>query len=154
MQTFLPYSDFYKTAECLDYKRLGKQRLETLQIYKSLTEKNYGWKNHPAVKMWKGYEKELLIYGIIICNEWIKRGYKDTLKERFIKELFKYQFYFYIDYNGNFELAKEKIKYPIWLNEEFCKSHQSNLIRKFPEYYKKYFPNVPDNLSYIWPTKL
>ena len=32
MQTFLPYSDFIKTARCLDYKRLGKQRVEAKRI--------------------------------------------------------------------------------------------------------------------------
>ena len=27
MQTFMPYSDIKKSVECLDYKRLGKQRV-------------------------------------------------------------------------------------------------------------------------------
>jgi hypothetical protein len=26
MQTFLPYPSFVKSAKCLDYRRLGKQR--------------------------------------------------------------------------------------------------------------------------------
>ena len=33
MQTFLPYQNFIKSAKCLDYKRLGKQRVEALQIH-------------------------------------------------------------------------------------------------------------------------
>lgn len=36
MNTFLPYSDFIKSAQCLDYKRLGKQRVEAWQIYQIL----------------------------------------------------------------------------------------------------------------------
>jgi hypothetical protein len=36
MQTFLPYPDFQKSAQCLDYKRLGKQRCEAWQIYQIL----------------------------------------------------------------------------------------------------------------------
>ena len=44
MQTFLPYPDFKKSAKCLDYKRLGKQRCESWQIYLALTKENYGWK--------------------------------------------------------------------------------------------------------------
>ena len=28
MQTFLPYSDFRDSVACLDYKRLGKQKLD------------------------------------------------------------------------------------------------------------------------------
>ena len=38
MQTFLPYPDFAKSAMCLDNKRLGKQRIECLQILKALND--------------------------------------------------------------------------------------------------------------------
>ena len=65
MQTFLPYSDFEKTARCLDNKRLGKQRVETLQIL------NDSWPNHPATKMWRNYKGCLAEYGLIICEEWL-----------------------------------------------------------------------------------
>ena len=58
MQTFLPYTDFIKGAKCLDYKRLGKQRIEAKTIYDILTgnAKSNAWKNHPATKMWEDYE--------------------------------------------------------------------------------------------------
>lgn len=36
MQTFLPYTDFKSCARVLDDKRLGKQRVECLQILKAL----------------------------------------------------------------------------------------------------------------------
>lgn len=133
MQTFLPYKDFSKCAEVLDMRRLGKQRVETWQIYNSIVN-GTGWKNHPIVKMWKGYEGVLLLYGIIICNEWIKRGYKDSMRERFISEIKKYPFGIY----------------PHWLDNELCISHQSNLLRKNKEHYSKYFVGVPDNLPYRW----
>ena len=32
MQTFLPYADFAQSAKVLDMKRLGKQRVEVLQL--------------------------------------------------------------------------------------------------------------------------
>jgi hypothetical protein len=38
MQTFMPYSDFEKTARCLDNKRLGKQRVEAWQILNTLNK--------------------------------------------------------------------------------------------------------------------
>ena len=58
MQTFLPYTDFIKSAKCLDYKRLGKQRVEAKQILNILLGETTkaGWTNHPAVLMWSGYE--------------------------------------------------------------------------------------------------
>lgn len=79
MQTFLPYPDFYKSAQVLDYRRLGKQRLECKQIFNALEGQPSRWRNHPAVKMWEGCEHQLCAYAIIICDEWIGRGYKDSL---------------------------------------------------------------------------
>lgn len=132
MQTFLPFSDFKKSAECLDNKRLAKQRVEAMQILKALLVGS-GWRNHPAVKMWKGYEKALAIYGISICDEWIGRGYKDTCKSKILSMI--------KDINNPIM--------PFWLgNEKFHLSHQSNLKRKKPDYYKF---DIPDNLEYFWP---
>lgn len=135
MMTFLPYASFTKTAKCLDYRRLGKQRVEAWQIYQSLTNKNYGWKNHPIVKMWKGYEQALLRYGIAICIEWKRRKYIDNMLERFCKE---------------YKLNKD-IGNPFWLgNEDFHASHRSNLLRKNKEYYSKFGWKETDNLPYVW----
>ena len=117
MQTFLPYSDFKKSAEALDMKRLGKQRVECLQILKALTGAG-GWKNHPAVKMWNGYSSALITYGIAICIEWKKRGYKDTCLEKIL------------------QFGNPGDIMPPWMgNVDFHISHMSNLIRKDSEYY-------------------
>ena len=78
MQTFLPYPSFAESASVLDRLRLGKQRVETLQILKCLAHSN-GWQHHPVVKMWRGFEVALCHYGIAICKEWLSRGYKDTV---------------------------------------------------------------------------
>lgn len=83
MQTFLPVASTSKSAEMLDYRRLGKQRVETWQILNTLTGQSSGWANHPAVKMWRGHETALAIYGYDVCSEWIRQGYKDTLRPRF-----------------------------------------------------------------------
>jgi len=138
MQTFLPYKDFRKTALCLDYKRLGKQRVEAWQIYQALTQENYGWKNHPIVKMWKGYEHCLLLYGWYICQEWRARGYKGQMWEKFITEM-------------NLQYHDKEIVYPSWLgNKKLHSSHKSNLLRKDKKYYDKFGWKEPDDLPYIW----
>lgn len=139
MQTFLPYSSFEQTAKCLDYKRLGKQRVEAKQILQCLLgEGSHRWANHPAVKMWKGYEKTLALYGYFMCKEWVNRGYKDFLGGWFWEK------YISTPHTDNWCP-------PFMLNEYFLRSHQSNLIRKFPEHYRPIFgDNVPDNLPYIW----
>ena len=141
MQTFLPYPDFSKSAQCLDYKRLGKQRIEAWQIYCALTQEDYGWKNHPAVKMWKGYEEALLHYGLSICSEWINRGFKDTLWKKFYQEAFK--------------LANwRSLKLPKFIGDQmFHSSHRSNLLRKDYRYYKKFKWKESKELPYYWPVK-
>ena len=141
MQTFLPYADFDESAKVLDMKRLGKQRVETYQVLKALLIEDYGWKNHPAVKMWRGHTHSLLMYQRAICKEWTSRGYKDTCLEKS-------------------ETLVRKLCHslhtaaPSWLgNEALHLSHRSNLIRKAPDIYRPLFDEgTPDDLEYVWPT--
>lgn len=136
MQTFLPYPSFSKSAMVLDNKRLGKQRVETKQIYNALTT-GKGWIHHPATKMWAGYERALALYGYIICLEWCDRGFNDSLTPWFEERL-----------------GVEDFENPWWLGVVgFHASHQSNLVRKDPAHYRQFFPTIPDDLPYIWPTK-
>lgn len=133
MQTFLPYPSFEETAIVLDYKRLGKQRVECKQILTALTE-GKGWIHHPATKMWKGFESALIEYSIVICKEFRNRGYKDSLLEYFEE---KYQ---------------TPLEYPKWLGyDPFHSSHRSNLLRKDKAYYSQFNWTEPSNMDYIWP---
>lgn len=149
MQTFLPYPSFIESAKVLDRARLGKQRVETWQLLNiEPTGEKVGWRNHPAYKMWRNNLGALCVYGIAVCNEWIDRGYKDTLRDRFTRLLNRYD---------DFAL-------PQWFsNLNFHESHKSNLLRKGRErlektgksdilnHYRSLWPDVPDNLPYIWP---
>lgn len=136
MQTFLPYPDFAKSAMCLDNKRLGKQRIECLQILKALNDSSYGWQNHPAVKMWRHWNISLASYGEIICLEWRKRGFKDTCLEK----LKPYS-----------ALRVDLQPCPSKFTEEFHASHRSNLLRKDPVHYGQFGWTEPQDLPYIWP---
>lgn len=133
MQTFLPYPSFTESASCLDMRRLGKQRVEAKQILMALTGLSSGWANHPCTKMWRGYEGALIEYTAQICVEWRRRGYRDSILD-------------WLDL-----LDVTPCRAPTWLTEDFCLAHKSNLIRKMPEYYGKLWPDVPDNLPYVWP---
>ena len=163
MMTFLPFPEFDKSAQCLDNKRLGCQRIEAWQIYQTLKyrtdyycplckgeivniddicscrkeneydipNKRVAWKNHPIVRMWKGYEKALLLYGIYVCGEWKRRGYKDTMYDRFSQEF------------GNFESKFPEMhgenQFPMWLGyEPFHKSHRAKLYSKSPNDYQSF----------------
>lgn len=172
MQTFLPYANFSMTAKVLDRSRLGKQRVEAVQILTALKRgeftcpdcgqqvthfnefktgyhcyhceaplKRTAWYNHPATKMWKGYETCLMLYLREMCMEWVSRGYEDT----------RWQAALDLGYKPPGEFGCFA---PEWLgNERFHLSHQSNLLRKNPEHYGQYFLGVPDDLPYVWPTK-
>ncbi len=50
VQTFLPFPRFDASAAVLDDARLGKQRVETLQVLRALVLEDYGWAHHPAVR--------------------------------------------------------------------------------------------------------
>lgn len=141
MQTFLPYADFSESAKVLDRQRLGKQRVETLQIVTALIRPDYGWQNHPAVKMWRGHLPALVRYQAEICNEWIKRGYKDTCFDKTVL----------LAMGAPEELLD--VPEPTWLGDaELHRSHRSNLLRKLPEHYGPLFePNLSGDLPYVWP---
>ena len=130
MQTFLPYPDFKTSAQCLDWRRLGKQRIEAMQILRALENHNYGWQNHPAVNMWRGFEAMLAVYHNTIIEEWISRGYRNSMK---------------IIVPNIAPIS------PSWLgNPDFHASHRSNLLRKDPEHYAQFGWTESDNLPYVW----
>ena len=139
MQTFLPTEDFRESAQILDYKRLGKQRVEALQIYNALCNiptksgRSYrGWLNHPAVLMWKGYEEALILYRNAMIEEWILRGYNNTM------EMYS---------------VGSNVKMPYWIGDDRVhSSHRSNLLRKDFDFYSKYGWKEPLNIEYFWIT--
>lgn len=147
MQTFMPYSSFEKTAKVLDSKRLCKQRVECKQILGILVFGKLGWRHHPAVKMWRGYEYALCNYALAICDEWLKRGNKDTTRHYFVTVRAVLEIRA-LKYNRESELTAR----PSWLrNPQFLNSHRSNLMRKNPEWYGQYRWRVSSDLPYVWP---
>ena len=138
MQTFVPYgANFDRNAQVLDRQRLGKQRVETWQILNAIRGLSKGWVNHPATVMWREHPEALIYYGIAMCDEWIGRGYSDTMRDRFVALTDRSLFW---------------IDLPSWLNQEdVMVSHRSNLIRKRPDIYQQVWPEVPNDLPYVWP---
>jgi len=128
VNTFLPYADYAQSARCLDRQRLGKQRVEVLTLLRGK------WPNHPASRMWRGYEASLAWYGMCVCNEWLLRGYKDAC----------------------FPLIREHYVCdappPPWLGrEDVHAAYRSNLLRKDTVFYSQFGWSEPLNLPYVWP---
>jgi hypothetical protein len=148
VQTFLPHPDFEASARALDVKRLGKQRVECIQVVRGLTREGYGWRHHPAVKMWRGHEEALGRYSLTCCEVWVELGFADTCAATILVDL--------ADAGVTEVRSQDELErcgaLPPWLGEEgFHRSHQSALVRKDPELYAAKFPGVPDDLPYLWP---
>jgi hypothetical protein len=145
MQTFLPVADFTESARLLDNPRLGKQRVECLQVLRALELPDYGWANHPVVTMWRGRTAGLVVYSLAMVRVWRERGFADTT-ETLIAE-------FAPDAASmTQEEAAAAGLLPSWVgDEELHLSHRSNLLAKDPAFYRPRFPGDPDDLPYIWP---
>ena len=148
MQTFLPFPGFARSAAALDDRRLGKQRVEALQVVRALTWETYGWKHHPAVRMWAGRVEALGRYGYTICAEWVRRGYADTCAVSIAADL---------DSAGVSTVRTEAElltagEMPAWLGDERVHgSHRAALVRKDPEHYRAQFPDADPADPYHWP---
>lgn len=131
MQTFLPYANFRKSVSVLDRQRLGKQRVEAQQILNALEGRTKGWVNHPATRMWRGYEPALMQYMQCAIDEWIARGYNNTMTVT----------------------VPSVVAMPPWMGDERVHaSHRSNLIRKDPVHYGSFGWSEGPDVPYHWPT--
>lgn len=140
MQTFVPRPDFAASAACLDRQRLGKQRVETLQILKALLTGS-GWVNHPATKMWRGHELALMEYQAATVAEWTRRGYKDTCLEKSLQLV-----------ADHLTDGMSRDLPPWWGDERVHRSHRANLLRKLPEHYGPLFESDLEPMDgYYWP---
>jgi hypothetical protein len=148
MQTFLPNADFERSARSLDPRRLGKQRVECIQVLRGLTVPGYGWRHHPAVLMWRDRLEALGRYAFTICEVWTETGRADTCAATLATDLSAAGV---LEVRAQAELA-EAGELPRWLGDpDFHRSHQSALLRKDPGHYGPLFPGVPDDLPYVWP---
>lgn len=155
MQTFLPAGSTIFSAQALDNKRLNKQILEGYQILNVLSGQSPtgGWRNHPAVLMWRGHEGALVEYIKDMITEAKHRGIKTENNEANINTLV-----------GKFYHQWDNSK-PSWMlnKKEFNRvvaTHRANLYRKDPEYYAEFAKAVDspynkpccEKCLYYWPT--
>jgi len=150
VQTLLPYADFEQSARALDTKRLGKQRVEAIQVGRALTWPGYGWTHHPAVLMWKCHEEALGRYGLTCCEVWTELGHGDTCAATIAADLASSGVQLI---RTQRELAAAGVL-PGWLGDpELHLSHRSSLLRKEPDWYGPLFPGVSPDLPYRWPVR-
>jgi hypothetical protein len=112
-----------------------------------------GWRNHPAVKMWRGFENSLFDYILAMVREAKRRGIKTDKNEENLINLRVRT----IDRWGN--------GFPSWYNDKaimrkVTTTHKANLYRKDDVYYYGFKEavisqdNEPccDRCQYYWVT--
>lgn len=96
---------------------------------------------HPASRMWDGCRKMLARYGLAVCDEWIKRGYSDTMRP----------FFETIVNDPKFD-SEDKL--PVWFGGEIHSNHRSRLLQKDFKFYSQYgWKEQPLDENY-WPVPL
>lgn len=133
MQTFLPHDDIVASLEALDDRRLGKQRVEAMQILSALRRPKTGWYYHAAVQMWAGYRPFLALYYNMAIEVWRARGKNNDLARD--------------------RAARINAEPPWWFGVRvFHRSHQIRLWEKDADYYpREWMPDSRDLRGYVWP---
>lgn len=116
MQVFTPYPEPFKTADCLDSRRLNKQIIECRQILAAIKGESNAWKNHPVVKQYRTHTEYLEYY--MKCLECFKYS-----------QLPQADYYSYM-----------AMKYkPEFLTTEFCDQHKRRLFTKNNSFYAPFY---------------
>lgn len=159
MQTFLTSTNSLECAQNLDNKRLNKQILEGYQILNVLSGKSKtgGWRNHPAVLMWKGYERGLWSYIESMVQIANLRGIKTENNVKNLQTLYEQCWEDWGNEHPEFWRDENKVM-------RIITTHRANLFKKDPLYYVRYqyavdsphnnpcCPTRKEPCKYYWPT--
>ena len=173
MQTFLAYSSYERSAQVLDDRRLGKQRVECLQILNALKKGPISCpicKDGMSALTPKDSDDNPFICSkckvFVVKTPWYNhpaiqmwKGFEQSLidyglsickewKNRGFKDTCETKiFAFWLDFKHDYTP-------PPWVgNEKFHAAHRSNLLRKDFTWYGRFGWLEPNDLPYIWPTK-
>lgn len=166
MQTFLPYPNVAASATVLDWRRLGKQRLEAVQLIRTnnlvRTQARLSPRGNISAKDWmaavslinerrKGEGLKPLGWANHACMlMWRNhmRGlmiYFDTMRREWIRRG-------YVNNYGCYGLPYDASEFPNFIGDErFHASHRSQLLVKDPVHYGQFGWNDQPGLPYIWP---
>ena len=84
------------------------------------------------------------------CEVWLELGFGDTCAATIAADLATAGV---TTVRTQAELA-EAGALPPWLGDaDLHRSHRSALVRKDPDFYRREFPDDPDDLPYVWPVR-
>lgn len=152
INTWLPLPSYKDSIATLTDDHLGLQRIHVLEIMETFHEVEVTQlpvtyethdlvsAEHPILDMWRGYELQLVEYGLVCCEEWTARkGRRDPVYEKLSRHM------------GWATTEDASFAKPNWFGEvEFHLSHQAALIRADKQHYSKHFMDDGDR-HMIWP---
>lgn len=164
VNTFITSLYLPNTFKKLDFRRLGKQRLEAKQLIDILKMidngedvSNVGFSSHPVTQMWIGYTNALKAYYNLCLQEWIDRGYNNTMKKydidetKFINREVKFD-----GIKTTFISEDTEYSFPPFASfKPFILTHKAALYKKDPNFYAGFLNDELEpyvNLGYLWPT--
>jgi hypothetical protein len=144
--TWMTHPSFGKTARDLPNEILKQQMMQvciTFDILTGLDDKSE-YTDHPAVKMWHGYEFALGIYGMMLGMEFtFNRGYAEATEFWYLSKAIR-----------EIKRTEEGFVYdpPPWMfDTDILLSHRSNLARRHPVAFRSKWKNCPKDWPYLWP---
>lgn len=148
MQTWITDADIAVSAHNLDRQRLCAQLYEGIHILASLcgvsgrlVNPKRDVSNHPAARLWKGYERALFYYLCIHVVEWKSRGYRSQTN--------KANMLVVSDFIPDSRDAAD------FITPKLITTHRSVLIDKNPDHYSPLWLDCPRGLQmrYDWRKK-
>ena len=151
LMTWLPLPSFKDSVTCLSDEHLGSLRYHVLEIMEYMHQPEDSqlpisytghevYEDSPIIQMWKGYELQLIEYGLEACEVWAARhNDKNKMYEKLSLHL---------DWAATEDANMGK---PNWFGEiEFHLSHQAELLRQDRMFYKEHFSWDGDR-PLVWP---
>tara|TARA_B100001778_G_scaffold330827_2_gene334041 strand:- start:5474 stop:6046 length:573 start_codon:yes stop_codon:yes gene_type:complete len=131
-----------------DERPVIKARRKRLQEKKKLMQLR-GWVGHPAREIWRGHEKALAYYGLLICQEWASRGYEEATAPKIAAVASEFAWTSWPDWMEDPEVhryMRQSLRYKEVVDN-------ANLVAQSKSpiwWYRNQWPDIEPIYGYIW----
>lgn len=126
MQTFVPIADVTASIDALDKRRCWKQCVEALALLRGACP------NHPASRMWRGFEAALALYYSTCLDVCV-------VKHRIRTKLSRVE-------------VSEAVVMPPWWGGPIHANHRARLLAKDFAFYSQYGWQEQPEIFNLWPS--
>lgn len=131
-----------------DQREFIKIRCKRLKEKKKIMQLR-GWVSHPAREIWRGHEKALAYYGLLICQEWASRGYQETTAPKIAVVAADFNWTGWPAWMQDPEVHKQ-MKQSLRYKEVVQNANLVAQGKKPIWWYKNQWPEVEPAYGYVW----